>query len=65
MRIVRCKIELDMIEGSHFVVRTIDQDTPIVVRAVAERAFLDTVNQLDNDGDLHEYVQSEIIDEND
>jgi hypothetical protein len=52
---------MTLVEGEHFHLREIDQDNDDVARAIAERSFLDMINQLDNEGDLHEYVQSKIV----
>lgn len=59
-RIVRCTIEMDMIEGEHFN-PTFKDISDLEASGFAISNFLDVINSLDNMGDLREYVQTKIV----
>lgn len=51
---------MEMIETEHFNPTGVEMSEEGLINA-AKHSFLDTINQLDNDGDLFEFVQTRII----
>lgn len=58
-RVVRCWVELDMVEGEHFNISNMnlsDED----VQIAAKTSFIDTIQNLD---DLDDYIMTKIVEE--
>lgn len=61
-RVIKCTIEMELIEGEHFNYPNYNLTDENAIKS-ASRSFLDMINNIDNSGDLEDYVQAKIIED--
>lgn len=62
-RIVKCTIEMELIEGEHFNIAGTEPLPDDLAIDLAIGSFVDMINIIDNGGDLYDWVQAKIIEE--